>query len=338
MSTNIPGLNNLLGQWWGTGPECYAFAASVTNAANLVFGSNPPYQISDFLAVYPKFGTSPQAIQTIALIPTALGTGYQVGDVLTPVQADSSGAQLNVISVNGSGGLTGLGVAQGGTGYQVNNGIQTAVPNVVNGTGYEVNDVLSVVQSGASGGTVVVTSVSSTGQVTGISILNMGVGYTTATGLSTIGGFGTGALVDITTGVAVTGGHGVGAQINIVSVTPYSSQVLPQAVLQLYINLATASIQQARWFEYWPMAMAWFVAHFATLYLRSEGNPGSTAQQIAVSGLEKGIIVSEAAGDVTLTRQAVSGLDGFAAWNETTYGTQLATIAKIIGMGPMYIW
>jgi hypothetical protein len=258
MSTNIPGLCNLLAQWWGTGPECYGFAATFTNAANLAFGTNPPYQISDFLAIYPKFGVGAQAITQAAISP-APGTGYALNDVLVPVQIDANGATLTVTAVGVGGLITALVVSNGGTGYSVANGIP------------------------------------------------------------------------------VTGGAGSGALVNITAISPYSG-VIPQAVLQLYINLANACLMQARWFEMWPMAMALFVAHFCTLWLRSEGNPGTTAQQVAASGLEKGIIVSSAAGDVSLSRQVLSDLAGFAAWGETTYGTQLATFAKIVGIGPMYIY
>lgn len=332
-----PGLQNLLSQWWGTGPECYGFAATFINAANLTSGTNPPYQISDFLQIYPKWGTGVQGLAAVALIPSAVGANYQTGDVLTPVQPDSSGGEVLVAAVDGGGALTAVSVGAPGTGYSVNNGIQQAVPNATNGSGYQLGDVLTVIQSGASGGTVAVASISPTGQITGLAIVTPGIGYTSATGLTVIGGFGNGALVNITTGVPLTGGHGAGAQINIVLITPFNL-IIPQMVLQLYINLATASIQQSRWMEYWPQGMALFIAHFATLYLRSEGNPGTTAQQIAASGLEKGIIVSSAAGDVSLGRQVVSGLDGFAGWTETTYGTQLATLAKIVGMGPSYIY
>jgi Protein of unknown function (DUF3383) len=78
--------------------------------------------------------------------------------------------------------------------------LNTIIPHSGNaGTGYVVGDVITVVQSGGSGGQARVTSVSS-GAVTGLSVLtgNDGTGYTTATGLSTTGGTGTGLEVDIT--------------------------------------------------------------------------------------------------------------------------------------------
>lgn len=79
--------------------------------------------------------------------------------------------------------------------------IQTAVPHSGNaGTNYVVGDVVTVVQSGASGGQLTVTTVGSGGVVTGLSIIQgqQGTGYSVATGLTTTGGSGTSLEVDIT--------------------------------------------------------------------------------------------------------------------------------------------
>lgn len=67
------------------------------------------------------------------------------------------------------------------------------------GTGYVVGDILTVVQGGASGGLVSVTTVAS-GVVTGVAIIlgSQGTSYTVANNLSTTGGTGTGATIDIT--------------------------------------------------------------------------------------------------------------------------------------------
>ena len=44
---------------------------------------------------------------------------------------------------------------------------------------------------------------------------------------------------------------------------------VPTAVVQLYIDLATASVQQSRWHAAWKIAIGLFVAHFCTKYLSS---------------------------------------------------------------------
>jgi hypothetical protein len=174
-----PDIQTLLTVWWNGGCQNNAFAGSITQAQNLVFGSNPPYLISDFLNVYPKFGTA-----------------------------------------NGS--------------------------------------------------------------------------------------------------------------------PPVYDLVLPPAVLQMYVNLASASINFARWQDQWLMGMALFIAHFATLYMESEGNAGTTPGAIARSGLASGILVSQSAGNVSQSVQPPD-LEEFAAWNLTIYGQNLATLARIIGIGPMYV-
>jgi hypothetical protein len=66
------------------------------------------------------------------------------------------------------------------------------------GTGYVVNDVVGITQSGASGGTAIVTTISGGGAVTGLQLVNQGTGYAIATSLATTGGTGTGLEVDIT--------------------------------------------------------------------------------------------------------------------------------------------
>lgn len=90
----------------------------------------------------------------------------------------------------------------------------------------------------------------------------------------------------------------------------YLAPPIPIVVTQLYINLANASLVQARWQEQWAIAMGWFVAHYLTLYARSD------AAEV-VSALEP-IIHSETPAGVlpgttyTLSASPPAGvLDGF---------------------------
>lgn len=257
-----PDICALLNAWWGGGLEGGAWLyASDIAAANLLFGNNPVYQISDFLAIYPKFGTDVQAIVAASIANG--GTGYGVNDQVTPVQSDASGGTLVVSSVGFGGVITGL--------------TAPASPGI-------------------------------------------GTGYSIASALPT-----------------TTNNTGTGATINITAISSLTS-LIPQPVLQLYINLASASLSQARWLDYWQMGMALFIAHYATLYLRSEGSVGTTAQQIASSGLAVGLKVSQAAGDVSQSQEYMTtGWESWGSWNLTTYGQQLITDANIVGIGPMYI-
>ena len=84
--------------------------------------------------------------------------------------------------------------------------------------------------------------------------------------------------------------------------------------------------------------MAMFIAHYATLWLQSEGAPGSTAGSIAASGLHKGVEISNSVSDLSESVDPiVSGWESWGSWNLTTYGKQLITTAKIVGWGIMYI-
>lgn len=66
------------------------------------------------------------------------------------------------------------------------------------GTGYQVGDILTVVQGGASGGTLQVVTLGGSGAVATFVVLTAGTGYTVGTALTTTGGHGTGLEVDIT--------------------------------------------------------------------------------------------------------------------------------------------
>ena len=122
------------------------------------------------------------------------------------------------------------------------------------------------------------------------------------------------------------------------AVYPKFTDLVPGAVLTMFVNLATACLMKARWQDQWKFAMALFIAHYCTLYLQSEGNPGSTAATVAASGLAKGVLVSKSAGDVSASMETLVGdWASWGAWVLTSYGQQLMTQAKMIGFGIMYI-
>jgi Protein of unknown function (DUF4054) len=118
----------------------------------------------------------------------------------------------------------------------------------------------------------------------------------------------------------------------------YPTPIVSPPALLMYINLAHACIRAERWNEQWLYGMCLFIAHYCTLYLWSEGNPGTSAGSIAQSGLQHGIMITKLAGDVSAGYQLPKGLDDWGTYVQTTYGAQLATLAKIVGWGPMYIW
>jgi hypothetical protein len=67
------------------------------------------------------------------------------------------------------------------------------------GTGYVVGDILTVVQSGASGGRLQVSAVTAGGAVSGLTVVRGGANYSVTNGLATTGGTGTGCTINILT-------------------------------------------------------------------------------------------------------------------------------------------
>lgn len=127
------------------------------------------------------------------------------------------------------------------------------------------------------------------------------------------------------------------ATANAVTFSVYMTPPVPLAVIQAFLNLAYASLMSSRWREMWPIAMAWYIAHFVTLYLQSAGNPGSTPGQIAVQGLEQGLTASKTVGPVSYTQENLVALQSWGAWTKTTYGTQLISQAQVVGAGAIYV-
>jgi len=114
---------------------------------------------------------------------------------------------------------------------------------------------------------------------------------------------------------------------------------IPEAIIQVYVNLATASLQEARWLDAWPVGMGLFIAHYCTLYLQSlAAGAASSAEQIVGSAAALGPRSSQSAGDVSASYSELQALSSWGAWNLTIYGQQFATLAKVIGAGEMLIW
>ena len=150
------------------------------------------------------------------------------------------------------------------------------------------------------------------------------------------GNFPAGTMIKSISGSSVTLTNAATSTVPAEQLMVYSAPLVPIVAVQLWINLASSCLMTARWFDLWYMAMGWFVAHYCTLYLRSEGNPGTSAAAVASSGLEKGIQVSRGTGPINASAQLVQLAD-WGAWTETTYGTQLVTHANSIGSGILVV-
>jgi hypothetical protein len=139
------------------------------------------------------------------------------------------------------------------------------------------------------------------------------------------------------TGIVWPGGNPPWSETDFLAIYPKFAGIVPDAVINIYIGLARASVMQEQWQEMWPIAMGWFVAHFVTLWLQSEGSPANTAGQVASSGLAIGIQTSMSAGPVSVGMTLLGNLDDWGTWALTLYGQQFATMAKTMGTGPIFI-
>lgn len=114
----------------------------------------------------------------------------------------------------------------------------------------------------------------------------------------------------------------------------YSGPILGGLViLNAFVTLASACLQQARWQDLWSMAMGFFIAHNTILYMQATINgANSTAAQVIGPSLAMGIKTSKSVGPLSVGIQAlVSGWEDWGAFNLTLPGQQLMTWAKIVG-------
>jgi hypothetical protein len=323
---NVPNFNSWLQTAWGAGQEYSSVCTAFYGASNLVFGQNPPYYLDDFKAVYPKF----------------------------------------------------FGLATALSGCTVTAGSKTVTVPSMNGLDY--------------------------GQ------------FLQAWGL-----FPKGTVICGLGNNEITLNNAALASSSNATLQVYQSPPVPTGVILLYLNLAYASLVQARWQEQWPVGMALYIAHFLTLYAKSDSSqvfetlqtathgetpagavpgtvytlsaqpPGGVLQAltkngkflvpstaytlsgntitlaaptvsndvlyatwlievqaftsgqpngatIAAQGLFGGTQVSKSVGDVSVSYAVLDSLKEWGTLQTTTYGTQLATVARVVGSGPMVIW
>ncbi len=115
---------------------------------------------------------------------------------------------------------------------------------------------------------------------------------------------------------------------------------LPATILSELISQANASIQPDKWLESWRYVAGLFVAHQATMYLRSYAANTETPAQAAASGQVIGTIKSATLGDASASYDdgsATMATQGWGDLNATSYGQLLATKARLAGMGGSYV-
>lgn len=115
---------------------------------------------------------------------------------------------------------------------------------------------------------------------------------------------------------------------------------VPPAVLTDLIAMTNASIQPDKWLESWRYACGLYLAHNATLYLRTYRDFTDTPQLAAAAGDVIGVVKSATLGDASVSYDDGSTTMATQGWgdlNATTYGQLLATKARFVGMGGSYV-
>lgn len=116
--------------------------------------------------------------------------------------------------------------------------------------------------------------------------------------------------------------------------------LLPDTMLAEFIRQANAAIQPDRWLDGWRYACGLYVAHQATLYLRTWSCGSDSPAQAAQSGALVGVVKSAQLGDSSVSYDTSALTRATEEWgdlNSTQYGQLLATRARLVGMGGAYV-
>ena len=129
-----------------------------------------------------------------------------------------------------------------------------------------------------------------------------------------------------------TGGEDVGeGQVSI--------SLVPEAMLQTFLDQANDSVLPSRWGSMWRYAAGLYVAHFSAMYLKTYSPGSQSAAQAAGSADQVGVVRTATMGDTSISYDnsaITAGTEKWGAWNATQYGSQLVTMARMVGMGGMY--
>lgn len=116
--------------------------------------------------------------------------------------------------------------------------------------------------------------------------------------------------------------------------------LLPGSILKVFLVNANSSILPSRYCEMWKYAAGLYVAHYATLYLKTYSDGSVSAIQAANKGQQTGLVSEASMGDTSIkydNTAVTAAMAKWGSWNATQYGQQLASMARMIGMGGSYV-
>ena len=121
---------------------------------------------------------------------------------------------------------------------------------------------------------------------------------------------------------------------------PQFTNLLPEGILTTFLSQVNDSVLPSRWGSMWRYAAGLYLAHFGALYLKTYAPESSSASQVAAAAQSAGVIKSATMGDTQISydNSAVTiGTEKWGSWNATQYGSQQVTMARMVGMGGMYV-
>lgn len=116
--------------------------------------------------------------------------------------------------------------------------------------------------------------------------------------------------------------------------------LVPEEMLQSFIDQVNDSVLPSRWGSMWRYAAGLYVAHFVSLYLKTYSPGSASAVQAAGNAAQVGTVKSAVMGDTSISYDnsaITAGTEKWGAWNATQYGSQLVTMARMVGMGGMFV-
>ncbi len=121
--------------------------------------------------------------------------------------------------------------------------------------------------------------------------------------------------------------------------TNNGSPLCPYGVLERFVENAGRTISPDKWGD-WRYACGLYTAHYMTLYLQSYAESSATPQQAAATGTLMGVLKSAALGDSSVTYDTsalTAATEKWGSLNATRYGQQLASEARLVGMGGTFV-
>lgn len=90
----------------------------------------------------------------------------------------------------------------------------------------------------------------------------------------------------------------------------------------------------------WRYAVGLYVAHFSAMYLKTYSPCSQNTGQVAGNSEQKGAVKTVSMGDTSVSYDnsaVTAGTEKWGSWNSTQYGSQLVTMARMVGMGGTYV-